>query len=151
MKLSQVELILVVLVIVYVAFFTHPVPQFITAVFKSPVGHALALGAILYVTVYESLVVAIFLAIAYIMTNTQVTEYMEAKPEAKAVAKPEPAQPSSSGVPKPEMKSMIEKLIKGDTRLPQVSQKKGGEVKKVGESVPPKGSHPKSLETFASF
>lgn len=143
MKLSQVELILVVLVIVYVAFFTHPVPQFITAVFKSPVGHALALGAILYVTVYESLVVAIFLAIAYIMTNTQVTEYMEAKPE--------PAQPSSSGVPMPEMKSMIEKLIKGDTRLPQVSQKKGAEVKKLGESVPPKGSHPKSLETFASF
>ena len=151
MKLSQVELILVVLVIVYVAFFTHPVPQFITAVFKSPVGHALALGAILYVTVYESLVVAIFLAIAYIMTNTQVTEYMEAKPEAKAVAKPEPAQPSSSGVPMPEMKSMIEKMIKGDTRLPQVSQKKGAEVKKLGESVPPKGSHPKSLETFASF
>ena len=147
MKLSQVELILVVLVIVYVAFFTHPVPQFITAVFKSPVGHALALGAILYVTVYESLVVAIFLAIAYIMTNTQVTEYMEAKPEAKA----EPAQPSSSGVPMPEMKSMIEKMIKGDTRLPQVSQKKGAEVKKVGESAPPKGSHPKSLETFASF
>ena len=143
MKLSQVELILVVLVIVYVAFFTHPVPQFITAVFKSPVGHALALGAILYVTVYESLVVAIFLAIAYIMTNTQVTEYMEAKPE--------PAQPSSSGVPMPEMKSMIEKMIKGDTRLPQVSQKKGAEVKKLGESVPPKGSHPKSLETFASF
>ena len=49
------------------------------------------------------------------------------------------------------MKSMIEKMIKGDTRLPQVSQKKGAEVKKVGESVPPKGSHPKSLETFASF
>ena len=151
MKLSQVELILVVLVIVYVAFFTHPVPQFITAVFKSPVGHALALGAILYVTVYESLVVAIFLAIAYIMTNTQVTEYMEAKPAAKPEAKPEPAQPSSSGVPMPEMKSMIEKMIKGDTRLPQVSQKKGAEVKKLGESAPPKGSHPKSLETFASF
>jgi hypothetical protein len=151
MKLSQVELILVVLVIVYVAFFTHPVPQFITALFKSPVGHALALGAILYVTVYESLVVAIFLAIAYIMTNTQVTEYMEAKPAAKPEAKPEPAQPSSSGVPMPEMKSMIEKMIKGDTRLPQVSQKKGAEVKKVGETAPPKGSHPKSLETFASF
>ena len=119
MKLSQVELTLVVLVIIYVAFFTHPVPQFITAVFKSPVGHALALGAILYVTVYESLVVAIFLAIAYIMTNAQVTEYMENKPEPKV----EPKQPSSSGVPKPEVKSMLEKLFKGDTRLPQVSQK----------------------------
>jgi hypothetical protein len=148
MKLSQVELILVVLVIIYVSFFTHPIPGFIASVFKSPVGHALALGAVLYVTVYESLVVGIFLAIAYVMTTTQVTEYMETKPEAKAS---EPAQPSSSGVPKAEMKGMIAKMMKGDTRIPQESQKKGTEVKKVGESAPPKGSHSKSLETFASF
>jgi hypothetical protein len=147
MKLTEVELILVILIIIYVAFFTHPIPDFIASVFKSPVGHALALGAILYVTVYESLVVAIFLAIAYVMTTTQVTEYMEAKPEAKA----EPAQPSSAGVPKAEMKGMIEKLMKGDTRIPQESQKKGTEVKKVGETGVPKGSHSKSLETFASF
>jgi hypothetical protein len=143
MKLSQVELILVVLVIIYVSFFTHPVPQFITALFKSPVGHALALGAILYVTVYESLIVAIFLAIAYIMTNAQVTEYMDNKPE--------PKQPASAGVPQAAMKGMIDKLMKGDTRLPQISQKKGTESKKSPETATPKGSHSKSLETFASF
>jgi len=147
MKLSQVELVLVVLVIVYVAFFTHPVPRFIAAIFKSPVGHALALGAILYVTVYESLVVAIFLAIAYIMTNAQVTEYMETKPDTKE----EPKQPSSSGVPKTEMKGMIEKMIKGSNYMVPEVQKKGAEVKKMPETAPPKGSHTKSLETFASF
>jgi flagellar biosynthesis protein FlhB len=147
MKLSEVELILVVLVIVYVAFFTHPIPHFIASMFKSPVGHALALGAILYVTVYESLVVGIFLAIAYVMTTTQVTEYMENKPEPKV----EPKQPESSGVAKPVAKSMLEKMMKGDMRLPSESQKKGTEVKKMPEVSVPKGSHTKSLETFASF
>lgn len=147
MRLSEVELVLVGLIIVYVAFFTNPVPHFLRNIFKSPVGHAVALGCILYVTAYESLIVGIFLAIAYVVTTTQVTEYME-NPK-----KEEPKKPESSGVPNPKAMGAFASLMKksGDMRLPQESQPKGKEVVKAPEVGVPKGALPKPAEHFANF
>jgi hypothetical protein len=143
MKLSQAELVLVGLLIVYVAFFTHPVPAFIVQLFGSPVGHAVALGGILYVTVYQSLVVGVFLAIAYVMTNTQVTEYME-NPKV-------PAQPKSSGVPPPAVHGAIGASLKKGDRMQQHSEKKGKHIPKPAEMSVPKAKQPEKFENFASF
>ena len=151
MKLTQPELILVGLLIVYIAFFTHPVPQFISKALMSPVGHAIALGGILYMSVYQSLIVGVFLAIAYVMSTSKVTEYMHNPPPAHKKEE-EPKQPSSSGVPSPAVTGALASLLKkGDTRLPQTAQKKGSTTQKPLETTKPKASQSKSLEHFASF
>jgi hypothetical protein len=148
MNLTQLELVLVGLVIVYVAFFTNPVPLFLQSLFESPVGHALALGGILYVLVYRSLVVGVFLAIAYVMTTKHVTEYMtdEKKPEA-------PKQPTSEGVAKPALHGILGASMPGEKmRLPSLAQKKGTPPpSKLPEVAPPKPVHTQAHETFASF
>jgi hypothetical protein len=146
MKLTQEELVLVGLLIVYIAFFTHPVPKFLAEVFRSPVGHAVALGGILYVTVYQSLIVGVFMAIAYVMSNSQVTEYME---NPKQV---EPPQPKSEGVHPPAVTGAIASLLKkGDTRPPSHSSKKGVNVPKPPETKEVKPKAPSSHENFSNF
>lgn len=113
MKLSQVELVSVGLIILYVAFFSHPPPSHIKDFLSSPVGHALFLAAILYVTVYKSLIVGVFLGIAYVMTAASTTEYLDPK-EQKPKDK---EQPKSAGVPPAasSLKDILGKLEKGDS------------------------------------
>jgi hypothetical protein len=154
MRVTQAELVIVALLIGYVAFYTHPAPKHFQDFLSTPVGNVLALGGILYVTVYQSLVVGVFLAIAYIMTVNAVTEYLDPKEQT-----PTPAQPTSTGVAPPEVNGALKALLKGnkpsfkgDNRLPQVSQKKGTPPPHSTPSVaPPKASPPKTVETFASF
>jgi hypothetical protein len=114
MKLSQIELVSVGLIILYVAFFSHPAPDFVKMLFSSPVGHAVFLVAILYVTVYKSLIVGVFLGIAYVMTAASTTEYLDPKEQKP---KQEKEQPKSAGVPAPSssLKDIMGKLQKGDS------------------------------------
>jgi hypothetical protein len=154
MRVTQVELAIVALLIGYVAFYTHPAPRHLQDFLSTPVGNVIALGGILFVTVYQSLVVGVFLAIAYIMTVNAVTEYLDPKEQ-----KPDPQQPKSAGVAPPEVNGALKALLKGSNmpafkggRLPQVSQKKGTpSIKSTPPVTPPKASPPKTVETFASF
>lgn len=158
MRVTEVELAIVALLIGYVAFYTHPAPKHIQDFLSSPVGTVIALCGILAVTVYKSLIVGVFLAIAFVMTVNAVTEYMDPKEQ---TAKPTPPeQPKSAGVAQPEMAGALKSLLasagkpafKGDNRLPAVAQKKGTPpVTSTPSVVPPKSSNPKSLEHFASF
>jgi hypothetical protein len=152
MKLSRNELVLVVLVILYVAFFTHPPPSHFVNLLESPVGHAVALLGIFYVTVYQSLILGIFLGVAYIMTAKHVTEYMD--PKEQAPKKEEPKQPTANGVPPPAVTGAMKSLLqKGDTRLPQAAGK--SETVKPAQKAPAKPSNPVDsklkVENFASF
>lgn len=152
MKLSRNELVLVVLIILYVAFFTHPPPSHITNLLETPVGHAVALLGIFYVSVYQSLIVGIFLGVAYIMTAKQVTEYMD--PKEQAPKKEEKKQPTASGIPPPAVTGAMKSLLqKGDTRLPQAQGK--SETVKPAQSTSAKPSNPVDtklkVENFASF
>ena len=158
MRVSQVELGIVALLIGYVAFYTHPAPKHIQDFLSSPVGTVIALGGILAVAAYKSLIVGVFLAIAFVMTVNAVTEYMDPKEQ---TAKPvQPVQPKSAGVANPEMAGALKSLLagvnkpafKGDNRLPAVVQKKGTPpLHSTPPIMPPKSSNPKSLEHFASF
>ena len=146
MKLTPAEIVISGLLIVYVAFFTHPAPEHITNLLSSPVGHVFVLLGLLYVTVYQSLIIGIFLGIAYLMTAQQVTEYME-NPK-----KEEPPHPTVSGVHPPAVHGAIAALMKkGDTRLPTHASKKGKDVEKPVETKAPKPTPTKAHETFASF
>lgn len=116
MKLSQTELVVVGLLIVYIAFFSHPPPAHIKDFLSSPVGHAMFLLSIVYVTVYKSQLIGVFLGIAYVMTSASTTEYLK-EDEQKESEPAAPAQPKSSGVPDPSasLKEILGKLEKGDT------------------------------------
>jgi len=155
MRVSSVELGIVALLIGYVAFYTHPVPSHIQDFLSSPVGTVLMLSVILAVTVYKSLIVGVFLAIAFVMSVGGVTEYFDPK----EMKPKQPAQPKSAGVAAPEVSGALKALlsgsklsaVKGD-RMPQTAQKKGTPpVPSVPPAAPPKASAPKTVETFASF
>lgn len=153
MKLTRNEMILVAVIIGYIAFFTHPPPSHITNLLETPVGHIVALLGILYVTVYQSLLVGVFLGIAYIMTTPRVTEYMDEKQQTPT---PPPSQPKSAGIPPPAVTGVVESSMrkKGDTRLPQAQGKSN--TTKPTEVVPPKPAGPpptakSGVENFASF
>ena len=156
MKISRIELGLVALIIVYIAFFTHPAPPHLLNLLETPVGHGIALLGILYVTVYQSFIVGIFLGIAYIMTAKNVTEYMDEKEQApKEEKKEEKKQPTASGVPPPAVTGAVKSMVsKGDTRLPQ-AQGKSNTTKPMTTSAPKPSSPPPTtksgVENFASF
>lgn len=159
MRLTQTELGVVILVIGYIAFFTHPPPSHLSDFLSTPVGKIIGLVGVLYVTVYQSLIVGVFLAIAYIMTAGVVTEYLDPKEQTPSEKK-EPEQPKSKGVPPPEVKNMVSSLLKaqtgpafkGDNRLPTSSQKKGtASAPPPKTATPPKPSAPETVEHFASF
>ena len=147
MRLSQTELILVGLIIAYVAFFSTPPPSHIKDFFSSPVGKILALLGVLYVSVYQSLIIGVFLAIAFAMTVTSVTEYLDEKEQSP---KEEKKQPTSSGVPSPALTGALASLLKkGDTRLPQKAGK--SDITKPTSTSSVKGTPPSKIEHFASF
>ena len=158
MRLTQAELGVVVLIIGYVAFFTHPPPSHLADFLSTPVGKIIALVGVLYVTVYQSLIVGVFLAIAYIMSAGVMTEYLD--PKEQSPKKEEPAQPTSKGVPPPDVKGALATLLKaqtgpafkGDNRLPTGGQKKGSAPPPAAKTATaPKPTPPKTIETFASF
>lgn len=155
MRLTRNELIVIGVIIVYIAFFSHPPPSHITNLLESPVGHIVALLGILYVTVYQSLLVGVFLGIAYIMTSPRVTEYMDEKQQTPKGPET-PSQPKSAGVPPPAVAGVLGSAMrkKGDTRLPQAQGKSN--TMKPTEVVPPKPATPppttkSGVENFASF
>lgn len=161
MKLTQTELGVVTLLIGYMAFFTSPPPSHLSDFLSTPVGKIIGLVGILYVAAYQSLIIGVFLAIAYIMTAGSITEYLD--PKEQTPKKEEPAQPTSKGVPPPEVKSALSTLLKaqtgpafkGDNRLQTAAQKKGLPTPPAPKvATPPKpsmGLSQKTVETFASF
>jgi hypothetical protein len=114
MKLSQTELVVVGLLIAYVAFFSHPPPAHIRDFLSSPVGHAVFLLGIVYVTVYKSLIIGVFMGIAYVMTAATTTEYLK---EDEQKEEKDAKVPASTGAPDPSasLKDLLGKLEKGDT------------------------------------
>ena len=158
MRVSSLELGIVALLIGYVAFYTHPAPSHLKDFLSSPVGTVIALLGIFGVTVYKSLVIGVFLAIAFVMTVGSVTEYLDEKDQTPKT--PEKAQPHASGTPSPQMTGALMKMLgnkpnphKGD-RLDSHAQKKGTAPPTKPPSIaPPKANTPnlKTMETFASF
>lgn len=148
MKLSQTELVLVGLIIVYVAFFSHPPPSHIKDFLSSPVGHALTLLGILYVVVYRSLVVGLFLGIAYLMTAAPTTEYLdpEAKPPAKTDDKMAGAPPGLAEM----MKELTGKMEKGDTVAHNAVAGKSVTQPPPPPPVAPKAAPPSKGTAFSS-
>jgi hypothetical protein len=155
MKVTRNELIIVAVIIVYVAFFTHPAPSHITNFLESPIGHIVALMGVGYVLVYQSFIVGLFLGIAYIMTARNVTEYLDETEQKPKEEKKEEKKLTSSGIPPPAVTGAMKDLLsKGDTRLPQEQGK--NKTEKPAETQHPKAStssqlESKKTESFSNF
>lgn len=155
MKISQNELIILGVIIVYIAFFTHPPPSHITNLLETPIGHMVALLGILYVTIYKSLILGVFLGLAYIMTARNVTEYLDEKEQKPKVLSKDAPSPTAAGIPPPAVTGALKSMLKkGDTRLPQAQGK--NVTAKPETSAPPKGATPSNLkpkmsEGFSNF
>jgi len=150
MRLSTVEIVVVGLVIIYLAFFSNPPPSFITTHLDNPIGKIVALLAVLYVTVYQSLIIGVFLAVAFIMSASKMTEYLD-NPKKKE----EPKQPSSTMGSMAEAKDIIKSMMKKGDKLPSAQGKSvtapppAQHKPKPATPTPPKGKS--CIEKFASF
>jgi len=152
MKLSTTELVVVGLLIVYVAFFTHPPPSHIKDFLGSPVGHALFLAGILYVTAYKSLIVGVFLGIAYLMTAKSVTEYLDPTEQKPDVKKPDSKpKPKSNAIPEPVVANLIKDIMKKGDKPAHHAKAGKSETKPPPATELPKPANPKALEKFASY
>jgi len=150
MRLTMMEMILVGLLIVYLAFFSNPPPSFVKSTLDSPIGKVAALVGVLYVTVYQSLIVGVFLAVAFMMSVSRMTEYMD-NPEKKEEKK----QPSSNMGSMTEAKDIIKSMMKKGDKLPSVQGKSvtapppAQQKPKPATPTPPKGKV--GIEKFALF
>lgn len=147
MKLSSMELGGVALLIVYVAFFTHPPPSVVSSLLSTPIGHGVVLLAILYLVMYPSIILGLFLGIAYVMSSTSTLEYLDPKEQ-----KPGAPQPKANGIPPAAISGMLAAMTgkkKGDVRLPQSHGK--AEHTKPAAPVHAKPAAPAKIENFSSF
>jgi len=147
MKLSSVELGSVALLIVYVAFFTHPPPSIIKSILSSPIGNGVVLMGLLYVATYYSQIIGLFLGIAYVMSSTSTLEYLDPKEQ-----KPTTPQPKANGIPPAAISGMLAAMTgkkKGDARLPQ-SHGKASHTKPTTPAHA-KPAAPSKIENFSSF
>jgi hypothetical protein len=140
MKLDYNYLVIGV-IIVYIAFFSHPPPRFVSQLLDNPVGQIIALVGVLYAFSKKPLL-GLFLGIAYLTSSYPTLEYMdESKPEEKKQPK--------SGAPKVDPGSMgkIQQLLKG-AKLPMQS---GKDVKSPPPATHPVKSSEDGKEHFAPF
>jgi type IV secretory pathway VirB10-like protein len=150
MRLTTVEIVVVGVLIVYLAFFSNPPPAFVQSLLETPVGKIVALLAVLYVTVYQSLIMGVFLAVAFIMSASKTTEYLD-NPKKKEEAK----QPSSNMDSMAEAKDIIKSMMKKGDKLPSAQGKSvtapppAHNKPKPATPTPPKGKS--GIEKFASF
>lgn len=143
MKVESEHLLLLA-IIVYIAFFSHPPPQFISQLLDNPVGQLVVLVGILYAFMKKPLV-GLFLGIAYLVSYS--TEYLDPK-EQKEKEKPQP----SSGAPKVDM-AQVGKLAQMLGKGSKLPTQKGKDVTEKPAETQPVKPHvdPKVTEKFTSF
>jgi len=152
MKLAQLEMAIIIGLVFYIAFFTHPPPRFISAVLESPVGQVLVLLGLLFVASQKSAAVGLFLAIAYLTSSYPVLEYLDEKDQ-------KPKEQPKSGAPAPDKASMNKLMGMLNGMKPSKGEKppavagKSVTTPPPATGLPPKGApaKPKTQEHFSPF
>jgi hypothetical protein len=144
MKVESEHLMLLA-IICYIAFFSHPPPSFVTMVLDNPIGQLLVLVGVVYVYMKKP-VVGLFLGIAYLVSSYPTLEYMdESKPE-KEKEKPQP----KSGAPKVDM-AQIGKLAQMLGKGSKLPMEKGKDVTQKPPETNQVKPDPKVTEKFTPF
>jgi hypothetical protein len=145
MKVESEHFVLLA-IISYIAFFSHPPPSFVTMILGHPIGQLLVLVGIVYAYVKKPLV-GLFLGIAYLVSSSSLEFMDESKPEKeKEKEKPQP----KSGAPKVDM-AQIGKLAQMLGKGSKLPSQKGKDV----TQKPPETNHVKPdtkvTEKFTPF
>jgi hypothetical protein len=144
MKVESEHLMLLA-IICYIAFFSHPPPSFVTMVLDNPIGQLLVLVGVVYVYMKKP-VVGLFLGIAYLVSSYPTLEYMdESKPE-KEKETPQP----KSGAPKVDM-AQIGKLAQMLGKGSKLPMEKGKDVTQKPPETNQVKPDPKVTEKFTPF
>jgi len=145
MKITT-EYLAVGALIVYIAFFTHPPPRFVSAVLESPVGQVLVLLGVVAVFT-KSQPIGLLCGVAYLVSSYPVLEYLDAEEQG-----PKKEQPKS-GAPKPNMADIgkLASMLSGKgQKLPQEKGKDVTAPPVATDRVKPH-SDPKVTEKFSLF
>uniref|UniRef100_A0A6C0JKY7 Uncharacterized protein n=1 Tax=viral metagenome TaxID=1070528 RepID=A0A6C0JKY7_9ZZZZ len=151
MKITT-EYLVVGALIVYIAFFTHPPPRFVTAVLESPVGQVLVLLGVVGVFI-KSQPIGLLCGVAYLVSSYPVLEHLDATEQG-----PKKEQPKS-GAPKPSMADIgkLAGMLSGKGQMTGKGQKLPQEAGK-DVTTPPAStnavkphSDPKVTEKFSLF
>jgi hypothetical protein len=140
------EHFLLLAIICYIAFFSHPPPRFISQVLDNPIGQLVVLVGILYAFMKKPLV-GLFLGIAYLVSSS--TEYLDPKEQKeKEKEKPQP----KSGAPQVDM-AQVGKLAQMLGKGSKLPTQKGKDVTEKPPETQPVKPHvdPKVTEKFTSF
>jgi hypothetical protein len=140
----EAEHFMILALIAYIAFFSHPPPSFVTMVLSNPFGQLLALVGVVYVYMKKPLV-GLLLGIAYLVSSTTL-EYMDESKPTKEKEQP------SSGAPKVDM-AQIGKLAQMLGKGSKLPTEKGKDVTKKPPETQPVKPHidPKVTEKFTPF
>ena len=132
--------------ILYITFFTHPPPKFVSIVLASPVGQVLVLLGVVAVFT-KSPLIGLLCGVAYLVSSYPVLEHLDASEQGPK--KPQP----KSGAPKPDMAQIgkLASMLSGKGgKLPQ---EKGKDVKAPPPPTTTVKPHtdPKVTEKFSLF
>lgn len=144
MKLDY-EHLMIGAIIVYIAFFSHPPPRFVSQILESPVGKLVLLVGVVFVAMRKPLI-GLFLGIAFITSTYPAFEFLDEKEQKPEKEKEQP----KSGAPKVDM-AQIGKLAQ------MIGKGKGEKLptaKGKDETTPPPATNPvkpHAKENFTSF
>jgi hypothetical protein len=133
--------------IVYIAFFSHPPPKFVSIVLASPVGQVLVLLAVVGVFM-KNQPIGLLCGLAYLVSSYPVLEYLDAS-----------EQGPKSGAPKADPKDLgkLAELLNGKGLMAakggKLPQEKGKDVTTPPSSTTSVKPHsdPKVTEKFSLF
>jgi hypothetical protein len=155
MKITPQYLVIAGL-IVYIAFFTHPPPKFVSLVLASPVGQVLVLLGVVAVFT-KSQPIGLLCGVAYLVSSYPVFEHLDASEQGPK--KPEEKAQPKSGAPKPDMAQIgkLASMLSGKGLMAgkgqKLPQEKGKDVKAAPTSTTAVKPHtdPKVTEKFSLF
>jgi hypothetical protein len=152
MKITS-EYLVVAGLIVYIAFFTHPPPAFVSLMLKSPVGQVLVLLGVVGIFM-KNQPVGLLAGVAYLASSYPVLEYLDASEQGPPKVKEQP----KSGAAKPDIKGKLESILQGTKGLmagkgEKLPQEKGKDVKAPPPPTTTVKPHtdPKVTEKFSLF
>ena len=106
MKLSQQEIIGIIILAVYTAFFTHPPPQLISSSLSHPLGMVIGLAVVAILTLKVSMLVGLFAIVALVLSYNPALEYFEDKKKDSKENESKPVVPS-----KPDLNGTLGRLM----------------------------------------
>lgn len=144
MKITP-ETLVVSGLIVYIAFFTHPPPKFVSIILASPVGQILVLLGVVAVFM-KNQPIGLLCGVAYLVSSYPVLEYLDASEQA-----PEKKEQPKSGAPKPEQLGKLAGMLAG--KGGKLTQEKGKDETKPPTPTTTVKPHadPKVTEKFSTF